>query len=212
MDKLDPREKILLGSEELFHQHGVKNLSMDEIARHLGVSKKTIYIYFKDKQDLLTACVRNHFLARETAMKSLHQQNLPAIEEYFYLMDEVSNSIREHTSSLLMIQEIKRYYPEVWGIFREFKQKCILNSVENNLRNGINEGVYRPEIDVAIIARIRGAEMEAISNPEIFPHYEFHLPHLFDQLLMYHLYGICTPKGAKKLISLLNKKHKIENP
>lgn len=200
------------GSEELFQKMGVKNLSMDEIARALGMSKKTIYLYFEDKQAILKACVNRHFEHQECRIGNIHSESLPAVEEVFRMMEFVSEQIRQMAGAHRLIHDIQLYYPEAWQRFREHKEQFVIARIEENLRKGIEEGVYRPEIDVRIIARIRASEMDAMLNPDLFPLMDYNLNQLFDQLLLYFLYGVCTPKGETILKRLLRKKHRLENP
>jgi AcrR family transcriptional regulator len=210
--KSETREKIIQGSIELFQRLGVKNLSMDDMARALGMSKKTLYLHFTDKQDILKACVNRHFERQECQLEGIHTENLAAVEEIFRMMEFVSAQIRQMAGAHRLIHDIQLYYPEAWSRFREHKEQFVIGRLEENLRKGIEEGVYRPEIDIRIIARIRASEMDAMLNPDLFPQYDFNLNQIFEQLLLYFLFGVCTPKGEKILARLLRKKHKNENP
>jgi AcrR family transcriptional regulator len=210
--KPDTREKIIQGSVDLFQKMGVKSLSMDDIARSLGMSKKTLYLHFSDKQDILKACVNKHFEHQECKIGNIQTENLAAVEEVFRMMELVSQQLRQMAGAHRLIHDIQQYYPEAWSRFREHKEQFVIARIEENLRKGIEEGVYRPEIDVRIIARIRASEMDAMLNPDLFPLIDYNLNQLFDQLLLYFLYGVCTPKGDKILAKLLRKKHRIENP
>lgn len=208
----DTRIKIIRGSVETFARNGVKNITMDDLARALGMSKKTIYQHFEDKKDILKACVDQHFDQQECQMDSINTESLPAVEEVFRMMDFVSDQLKKMAAAHLLIHDIRMYYPESWSRFKEHRENYVIGKVESNLRKGIEEGVYRPEIDVRVISRIRAAEIDAILNPDLFPLFEYNLNHLFEQLLLYFLYGICTTKGEKQLSRLLRKKHQHENP
>lgn len=214
MGNLKPeiRDRIVTGSVELFQKMGAKNLSMDDISRSLGMSKKTIYQYFEDKQTLLKVCVNYHFEGQECRMQSIHGENLPAVEEIFQIMDSVSSQIRQMAGAHRLIHDIQTYYPDAWSRFKEHKEKFVISLIEKNLIKGIEEGVYRPEIDVKIIARIRSAEIDAMLNPELFPMYDFNLNRLFEQLLLYFLHGVCTPIGVKILAKLIQKQQQSLNP
>jgi len=211
-NKPDTRDKIIFGCVDMFQKFGVKNLTMDEIARGLGMSKKTIYQHFTQKKDILNACVDQHFDKQECQMDSIHLESLRAVEEVFRMMEFVSDQLKKMAGAHRLIHDIQKFYPDSWHRFKVHKESYVIGKIEANLIKGIEEGVYRSEIDVRIIARIRASEMDAMLNPDIFPMFEYNLNHLFEQILLYFLYGICTPKGEKELAKLLRKKHTTENP
>jgi AcrR family transcriptional regulator len=211
-EKVEIRDKIIITSVDVFQRLGARNVTMDDLARALGMSKKTLYQHFSDKKDLIRACMQSHIDRQECGIGDIMCAHSDAEQQVFNVMDYVEKELKSMAGAHRLIHDIQLYFPDTWQLFRKHKEEYVIKILEDNLRKGIEEGVYRPEIDVRVIARIRSAEIDAMINPDIFPMFEYNLHHLFEQLLLYYLYGICNAKGEKQLAKLLRLKHQQENP
>jgi AcrR family transcriptional regulator len=190
-------ERIIQGSEELFLKAGVKSVTMDDIASHLGMSKKTIYQFFKDKNELVGALVRKKLKEDEEQMNALVSRSDNVIEEMIAMMkcsEEIFSRINP-----IVIHDIQKYHPEAWKQFQNFKREVIMSTLETLLVKGIKQGYVRPEIDVKILAKMHVSQVEMGFNPAIFPVAEFSIWKVQYQLLEHFTYGICTLKGYKLL-------------
>ncbi|CAN5462101.1 TetR/AcrR family transcriptional regulator [soil metagenome] len=189
--------RIIRGGEELFMQAGIKSVTMDDIARHLGMSKKTIYQFFKDKNELVIALVRRKLAEDEENMCALISNSGNVIEEMINMMkcsEEIFSRINP-----IVIHDMQKYHPDAWKEFQNFKSKVLISTLETLLTKGIKQGYVRPEIDVKIMARMRVNEVEMGFNTNIFPMAEFSLWKVQYQFLEHFNYGICTLKGYKLL-------------
>ncbi|WP_184550359.1 TetR/AcrR family transcriptional regulator [Mucilaginibacter sp. FT3.2] len=190
-------ERIIHGGEELFLQAGIKSVTMDDIARHLGMSKKTIYQFFKDKNELVTALTKKKLKEDEEQMLEFISKSANVIEE----MMNMTKCSEEMFSRInpIVIHDLQKYHPEAWGEFQKFKSEVLVSTLEELLTKGIKQGYIRPEIDVKIVARMRVNTVELGFNTTIFPVAEFNTWKIQVQFLDHFNYGICTLKGYKLL-------------
>ncbi|SEP41319.1 TetR/AcrR family transcriptional regulator [Mucilaginibacter sp. AW1-7] len=190
-------ERIIEGGEELFLKAGIKSVTMDDIARHLGMSKKTIYQFFKDKNELVTAMVKKKLKEDEEQMIEFISKSANVIEEMMN-MTKCSEDMFSRINPIV-IHDMQKYHPDAWKVFQQFKNEVLISTLEELLTKGIKQGYIRPEIDVRIVARMRVNTVELGFNTTIFPIAEFNTWKVQVQFLEHFNYGICTLKGYKLL-------------
>jgi len=190
-------ERIIEGGEELFLKAGIKSVTMDDIAKHLGMSKKTIYQFFKDKNELVTALVKKKLKEDEEQMIEFISKSSNVIEEMIN-MTKCSEDMFSRINPIV-IHDMQKYHPDAWKVFQQFKNEVLISTLEELLTKGIKQGYIRPEIDVKIIARMRVNTVELGFNTSIFPIAEFNTWKVQVQFLDHFNYGICTLKGYKLL-------------
>ncbi|HVS91583.1 MAG TPA: TetR/AcrR family transcriptional regulator [Mucilaginibacter sp.] len=201
-------ERILDGSGELFLQAGIKSVTMDDIAKHLGMSKKTIYQFFKDKNELVLALVKKRLKDDEDEMSELLAKSGNVIEGMINMM-KCSEEIFGRANPVI-IHDMQKYHPEAWKEFQNFKSGVIVRTMEQLLSRGIQQGYIRPEVDVKILARMRMMQVEMGFNPQAFPANEFNLWKVQRELMEHFNYGICTMKGYKLLNEYKNIHEEID--
>jgi AcrR family transcriptional regulator len=190
-------DRIIEGGEELFLKAGIKSVTMDDIARHLGMSKKTIYQSFKDKNELVIALVKKKLKDDEDQMSAIISQSGNVIEEMINMMkcsEEIFSRINP-----IVVHDMQKYHPDAWKQFQNFKAEVLIRTLEELLSKGIKQGYIRPDIDVKIIARMRVNQVELGFNTTVFPVAEFSAWKVQYQFLEHFNYGICTLKGYKLL-------------
>lgn len=195
-------DRIIQGGEELFLQAGIKSVTMDDIAKHLGMSKKTIYQFFKDKNELVIALVKKKLQEDEDQMCAIISKSGNVIEEMINMMkcsEEIFSRINP-----IVIHDMQKYHPDAWQHFQNFKAEVIVHTLEELLTKGIHQGYIRPDIDVKIMARMRVNQVEMGFNTTIFPLAEFSPWKVQYQLLEHFNFGICTLKGYKLLNDFKN--------
>jgi AcrR family transcriptional regulator len=190
-------ERIILGGEELFLKAGIKSVTMDDIARHLGMSKKTIYQFFKDKNELVIALVQKKLKEDENQMEEIVNKSGNVIEGMINMM-KCSEDIFSRINPIV-IHDLQKYHPDAWKQFQNFKSGVIVQTLEELLKKGIEQGYIRADIDVKIIARMRMIEVEMGFNTAIFPHSEFNVWKVQQQFHEHFNYGICTLEGYRLL-------------
>jgi len=182
---------------------------MDDIAKHLGMSKKTIYQFFKDKNDLVIALVKKKLQDDEDQMCSIISKSGNVIEEMINMMkcsEEIFSRINP-----IVIHDLQKYHSEAWKQFQDFKADVLIRTLEELLTKGIKQGYIRPDLDVKIIARMRVTQVEMGFNTSLFPVAEFNIWKVQQQFLEHFNYGICTLKGYKLLNQYKNINEEIIN-
>jgi len=194
---MSQKNRILTGSLELFYRAGIKSVTMDDIAKHLAVSKKTIYQFFSDKNELVMGLVQRKMQEDEEQMTGIMAKAANVIEQLMEMM-KCSEEILSRANPILMY-DMQKYHPGAWELFQQFKNGVVIRTLEQLLREGKEQGYIRPDIDVKVIARMRVNQVEMGFNTTIFPLAEFSPWTVQQQFLEHFNYGICTLEGYKLL-------------
>ena len=189
------KEKIISESIDLFMNYGVRSVTMDEIAKHLGISKKTIYQHFKDKEEIIIQSTALYFEKEHQVMDEIENGAENAVEHLFNLTICLRDRIKNTNTSVFF--DLKKYYQKAFEKYKSYKHDVIFNSVLKNLRRGIEEGLFRSDINPEILAYLRIGEIELSFNKEYFPEDKFTLVEIHEQLFDHFTYGILSEKGFK---------------
>ena len=203
---MEPQERILQKAHELFMLYGIRSVSMDEIANHLGISKKTIYQYYPDKESLVESVVNIELKCSESECQNIAVICEDPIHELFLSVNNLQEMISMMNPSL--IYDLEKYHPNTYRKVNDHKHKFMYEIIKNNLERGIEEGLYRPEIDINIIAKYRLATVFLIFNQEVFPQVKYQAGNVLNAITDNFLYGITTAKGQKLIIKYKNKSNK----
>lgn len=195
------REKIINKSEELFLNFGFKSVTMDDIAREMGISKKTIYVHFPNKTKLVEATTLQIFETVSCGIDSICALQKNPIEEVFNIKQFVMDHLKNEKSSPQY--QLQKYYPKIFTSLKSKQFEVMQECVSDNLNRGLKLGLYRENINVDFITRVYFNGMVTLKDQEIFPLKKFSMNSLQEHYLEYHLRGICTPKGLEKLTELL---------
>ncbi len=195
MDDQDVKDKILKGSEKLFMKYGVRSISMDDIARHLSVSKKTLYQHFADKDELVLMIFKSHLKRKKQKYDAIALGSVNAIEELHKISFCLRQDMQEMNPSLLF--DMEKFYPKAWEVFLDFKNKFVRQSILKNLKSGIEEGYFRPEINPEVITTLRLTTVETAFDDRTFPKEKFDFVEVQTQLFDHFVHGICNDKGRK---------------
>lgn len=193
---MEVREKIIFGAEKLFLAYGFRSITMDEIAKELSVSKKTIYQYFRDKNELVKEVV-SHFLDinRKVAC-SIHENATDSIEELVLTSRHMIKNMS--TVNPVALMDLQKFHQEAWKVFVAFKQEVFMTLIRESLKKGIRNGFFRKEIDIEVMARMRFEQIQLAFNQDVFPVSEFNFAEVQKQLIEHFVRGILTERGVKK--------------
>ncbi len=197
------KEKILKGAEDLFFKYGIKNITMDEVAKHLGVSKKTIYQYFKDKDEIVHFILINKIEADRVILSKTHNESENLVVEVFGIMKNIKDIIGNINP--IIFHELHKFYPNTWKIYENFKNGFILENIERCLKKGQIDGLVRSDINIKLLARMRLENIDMGFHGNVFPINTFNIVEVQLAMTEHFLYGICTLKGHK----LINKHKNI---
>ncbi|MCG1035409.1 TetR/AcrR family transcriptional regulator [Polaribacter sargassicola] len=198
------REKILEKANELFLNIGFKSVTMDEIASASGISKKTIYKYYKNKTELVAEVTEFMFSRICNGINMICELKKDPIEEIFDIKRLIMSNLKDEKSSPQY--QLQKYYPKIYTSLNKKQFGVMKECVIENLNEGIKQDFYRKDIDVEFIARIYFSGMLSIKDKDLFPLNDYSMNTLMDKYLQYHLRGICTEKGLQQLENQLKQK------
>lgn len=190
-------KEILEKVGEIFMRYGIKSVTMDDLARQLGVSKKTLYKYVSDKRDLVDKTFEVFMEQDKCMIDDICTKGMNAIDELFEISENVTSHIKDIHPSIFY--DLQKYYPESWNHFTNYKHDFVCDCIERNLNKGIEEGLFRDNMNVEIIARNYVYRMDDIFNPEIYPPSKFKYAEVYLEIFRYHIRGIASPKGIEYL-------------
>ncbi|WP_242921174.1 TetR/AcrR family transcriptional regulator [Pontibacter liquoris] len=195
VEKTTAKDKIAEAAFGLFCQKGIKSVSMDDIAQHLGMSKKTIYKWFDNKDEVVYAACQQYLLAVENTCEGIITKAENAIAELFDLMALSKKVFTEIHPSIF--HDLQKYHPTGWELWESHKRNYILQKIKQNIARGMGEGLFRNDLEVDIVARLRLAMIEMPFNAMLFPQHKFDIPRVQLACLEHYMLGMATLKGHK---------------
>ena len=189
------RQKILEVAVEQFSRFGVRTVTMEDIARLSGVSKKTIYQEFKDKKELVKMAFGMLLNQDQEKLVGILSDGDGVIEHLIY----TSKMIRERLGNMnpMAILEVQRYFPDSWEMFESFRDEIIVTDIVNVLERGKKLGYFREEINSEILARMRVNQISAAFDPSSFNNLASSLLDIHLEMMNHFLHGIFTEKGRQ---------------
>ncbi|MBL7722602.1 MAG: TetR/AcrR family transcriptional regulator [Chitinophagaceae bacterium] len=192
---MEPKERILIKAEELFMQYGIRSVSMDDIANNLGMSKKTLYQYFADKDELVDAVVDGHIKEIQEDCMSCRLDATDAIHEIFITMERIMEEFSNMNPMLLY--DLEKFHFKAYQRFREHKDKFLLQIIRNNIEWGIKDELYRDDINVDVLSKYRIESMMIPFNVAVFPPGKYNLAEISGIIIQNFTYGLASIKGHK---------------
>ncbi|MBA9079644.1 MULTISPECIES: TetR/AcrR family transcriptional regulator [Rufibacter] len=190
---MELRERILQTALELFFQKGIKAVSMDDVATRLAVSKKTIYKCFTNKDELVFEAMKPYIKSLEQSCFTSIENSENAMEGLFRMVEMVKEIMRQVHPSIFF--DLQKYHPSAWNLWVEHRNSFFLAQVKENIQRGIEEKLFRKDIDVEIMSRLRLAETELAFNSDFYPATQFDLQKVQLTLLEHYMLGLSTLKG-----------------
>ena len=195
---MEPKcQEMLQQVTRLFMQYGIRSLTMDDIARHLGISKKTLYQCFEDKAEMVELSMISHAEREAALVERIHSEAPNAIEEMFLIVQQVGQQLQDVHPSILF--DLEKYYPKADRVFKDFKQKTIRSVIERNMRDGMAQGLYRDNLNPRIISGMYVGRIDVFFDRELFPPNETNPMQVYIETMRYHIRGIASEKGISYL-------------
>lgn len=194
----DIKYRILKNFERLVFRFGIRSITMDDVAKQMGISKKTIYKFYKNKREVVHSLVIHKLKEDQIAIVKIQRKSKNIVDEIFGLMKHLSIEFPKINPTVFY--ELQKYYPLTWKLFKDFKLNCVLGMIEAGLKKGIKDGVVRKDINIQILTRLRIEEIEMGFNNAIFPSNKFKIIDVQLALVEHFLYGICTLKGHQLIM------------
>lgn len=187
------KERILAEAERLFWKYGVRCVTMEDIARKLGISKKTIYQHFSDKEQILYQVIEDKTGRNQSEMNCMVTETTNPVEEILSVLNMMQKQADQISPNFFI--DIKRYYPQAFALFRRYKEGEIMRSILENIQKGISQDLYRSDINPAILARLRVEQIELAFNNDIFPTDQYTMQDIQYELMHHFVRGMLTETG-----------------
>jgi TetR/AcrR family transcriptional regulator, cholesterol catabolism regulator len=195
---METQQKIVKQAAEMFMRYGVRSVSMDDIASKLGVSKKTIYQYYEDKDALVEASIKWDVEHDQSECMLCFSKSKNAVEEVLGVVEMMSEQLADINP--LVLYELEKFYPKAFAHFENHKNNFIHHAIKHNLEQGILQGLYREDINVEVITKFRVESMMLIFRPDFVAAFKkYTVNELMFLVTEQFLYGITSPKGLKIL-------------
>lgn len=191
------KKKIVDQSIQLFLKYGYKSVTMDDIAKHMGVSKKTIYVHFPTKDQLVEQSAVNHLDGIIKRINVISKQSKDPIIELYQIKKEALNHLSSEKNSPQY--QLQKYYPSLYSKLKEKEFSALSGLFSNSIYEGIQTGIFRKDIDVDFVVRIFFNGIRGITNIKLFPIEIYKIEDLLLNFSEYHLRALCTHEGIIKL-------------
>lgn len=195
----DTLNKILATATQLFFKYGIRSVSMDDLARELGVSKKTLYQYVDNKADLVQKAIEVHFNLEEKTMRQIAATHENAIDEMLAIANQIIQMLGDMNPTIAF--DLKKYYRSSWEWVENHRKQVLYKTIVNNITNGVAQGLYRQNLKPELIALFYIAKSESIVALE----HNYKPVEAFIEFFKYHIYGIASEQGGAYLKNNLQK-------
>jgi TetR/AcrR family transcriptional regulator, cholesterol catabolism regulator len=186
---------ILERVRELFYKYGVRSVSIDDICRDLGMSKKKLYQYFASKNELVAKLLELERQNFEVIFDQNNFEGVNAIDILLIVSRELGERFRDISPSMTF--DLKKYYPDIYHNHVDERIEFIYQKIQINLQKGISQGMYRDDLSIELVARIYIRRLIDLHNPEFFPADKFSFMTLFDMMFDNFIRGIANPEGIE---------------
>ncbi|MFT6333952.1 MAG: AcrR family transcriptional regulator [Halioglobus sp.] len=197
---METKQKILDQTFVLIMKYGIKSVSLDDISRGIGISKKTVYQYFENKKGLIQEVIENHIIKDEADIAAIITEAKDAIDEMLQVAKHVLVFLRSMSPSMMF--DTQKYYPQIWERVENQHFGFILNTIIKNIERGQQEGYYCVDIDADIISKMYVRQILTLADEGVFPLSEYDRSDLYKSLVTYHVRGLLNDKGRIKAQNL----------
>lgn len=198
----DKRKQIIKETGKLYFKYGIRSVTMDDVAKELSMSKKTLYQYFNDKTNLVDAVIEQ--LGNMTDLSHCGEgEGLNAIEKHHFMYQKISSLLIDRNTSFEY--DLNKYYPKQFKKMMLYRRKTMFEKMKLDLQQGIDEGFFRNDLDIDKVVILNMIRVESMNDNEILEKYNYKLIDVLDEFFKYHLYAIATEKGINEYKHLISK-------
>lgn len=197
-------DRLITAARALFMKYGIKSITMEDITRELGISKKTLYQVVSNKEELVTKVLQHKMEEDLATLKRIQVESIDAIDEMLKITRYILGTLYDLSPTAVF--DLNKYYGAPWKQIQGSHHRHLFELIRDNLQRGIKQGLYRGNMNPDIIARLYVAKSSLIVDEEIFPTRDFNLSDLFEETIRYHMHGVASSKGLALL-----EKHLYDN-
>ncbi len=189
----EERKQVVEKVYQLFHLNGAKTVTMNDVSGACGISKKTLYQYFPNKEALLEEVVNTTNERVYSTISNVQLQDHNAIQELFEIFTNIYKTLLSHDD--VFLYQLIKYYPRIYEECVSASSDAILNFIANNLEKGIQEGVYLESIDQNVCSRYFLSTLRMVKTSELFQDTSLTIKELTYFALTIFINAITTEKG-----------------
>jgi len=199
---MDLRERIIENASALFFQKGVKSMTMSDIANELGISKRTLYEVFCDKEDLLENCINRHIAKADKAVQELAENSEDVIDAIMRIYARSLDEMRMINTSAMY--DLKKYHSRLYKRVEQ-NQRDSASVFLPLLEKGVKQGLIRNDINFEIILWLVKSQFKAVMDDDYFPKDKYSMNDFIKAIILNFMRGIATPAGVKKVDDIVEK-------
>ena len=199
---MEVRDRIVEEATLQFFKYGIRSVTMDDIAASLGISKRTVYETFKDKTELVHTCLKRLMQVQDKKNQEVISGSANDIEAIFLFMQEGIKAM--NAINPVFFVDMKKYYLPIWKLLHEENKEKTYRMTHTMLRKGVNEGLFRKDINISIVSKLFHEQANLVSDDRIFPREEFVLSEVYQNLIINFTRGISTNKGIEIIDKILD--------
>ena len=199
---MNSKQEILNRAAQVIMRYGIKSVTMDDLARELSISKKTLYAHFGDKRSMVQAVVANNIAEDKNSCQMQLTESKNAIDEMFRITSFVSEGLKN--VNVTFFYDLKTAFPKAFKAMEDYKWGYIQEIIKQNIDRGMQEGLYRPGLNPAIISKIYLTNVEQVFGGSEFYQMDISAGELFKEIFTLHMRGIASEQGLKMLIEYTN--------
>jgi len=203
---MENKDRILEKAHDLFMQYGIRSITMDEIAAQLGISKKTIYQFFTDKDAMVEAVVNELINRNEEDCRGFILSAENAVHEIFLAMDFTQEMLKAMNPQIMY--DLEKHHPIAYKRLKQYKYQFLFSTIKENLERGAREEIYRTDLNIDLTTRHRIESAFMPFNQEAFPQNKYPMNQTCQELTILFLHSVCNQKGKKLIEKYLNERQK----
>jgi AcrR family transcriptional regulator len=203
---MELESQLLEKSSALFMRYGIKSITMDDIAKGLGMSKKTIYQVVDNKADLVYKTMESYLLVELAKLETIKGKATDAVDEMILIVESTAIHIQGIDTTILF--DLQKYFPKAFDLFNDYRENHIRKAILENLERGKKEGYYRSNLNTDVISKIYISIILSLFDQHTFPSQKYSFLSLYTEFVNYHLQGILSEKGMKYFENKNNQKQK----
>lgn len=191
--RVDLKERIIATATEAFTSNGIKSITMDDIANRLGISKRTLYEVFADKESLLKDCILKVQAERDRYLQGVYEQSHNVLEVILAVFQKSIEIF--HSTNKRFFDDMKKY-PKVYEMMKSSRDSDSEKTM-SFFKSGVEQGIFRADINFAIVNLLVREQFDLLLNTEICKEYPF--IEVYESIMFTYIRGIATEKGARVL-------------
>lgn len=196
------RERIVQEASILFFNSGIKSMTMSEIANHLGISKRTLYEVFEDKEDLLEECIDRHMKKMNEELNSLFANSENVISSMMLIYKKHLSDM--HGANKFVLRDLKKYHPRLYRKL-ECEQEDRVDLFIPLFQRGIEQGLIRDDLNIEICLLLIKAQFKMAMEREYPSVQKYSMNEFVRTIILNFVRGISTPAGYEVIEEIVKK-------